>query len=221
MEEGSLSDEIICDFILFLFFAGHETSSRAMTFAIKFLTTCPEALTQMKVTINSLNQINEEHDAILKAKGGHKKLEWDDYKSMKFTQCVINETLRLGNFSLAVFRETKEDIKVKDILIPKGWAACAFSSATHLDENFQNEALTFNPWRWELDQDVSNNHLFSPFGEGARLCPGSHLARLELALFLHIFITRFRWEALDDEHPSYFPLPYLAKGFPMRLYNRE
>nr|UYU26137.1 cytochrome P450 720B [Pinus elliottii] len=193
MEEGSLSDEIICDFILFLLFAGHETSSRAMTFAIKFLTSCPKALTQMK----------EEHDVILKAKGGHKKLEWDDYKSMKFTQCVINETLRL------------------DILIPKGWVVCVFSSATHLDEKFHNEALTFNPWRWELDQDVSNNHLFSPFGGGARLCPGSHLARLELALFLHIFITRFRWEALDDEHPSYFPLPYLAKGFPMRLYNRE
>lgn len=37
MEEGSLSDEVICDFILFLLFAGHETSSRAMTFAIKFL----------------------------------------------------------------------------------------------------------------------------------------------------------------------------------------
>nr|AIK01723.1 CYP720B1v1 [Pinus banksiana] len=211
LEEDSISDEIICDFILFLLFAGHETSSRAMTFAIKFLTTCPKALTQMK----------EEHDAILKAKGGHKKLEWDDYKSMKFTQCVINETLRLGNFGPGVFRETKEDTKVKDCLIPKGWVVFAFLTATHLDEKFHNEALTFNPWRWELDQDVSNNHLFSPFGGGARLCPGSHLARLELALFLHIFITRFRWEALADEHPSYFPLPYLAKGFPMRLYNRE
>ena len=44
LEEGSLSDEIICDFILFLLFAGHETSSRAMAFSIKFLTNCPKAL---------------------------------------------------------------------------------------------------------------------------------------------------------------------------------
>ena len=51
LDEGSLSHEIICDFILFLLFVGHETSSRAMTFAIKFLTYCPQALEQMKVCI--------------------------------------------------------------------------------------------------------------------------------------------------------------------------
>nr|ADR78277.1 CYP720B5v1 [Picea sitchensis] len=211
LEEGFLSDEIICDFILFLLLAGHDTSSRAMTFAIKFLTNCPEALNQMK----------EEHDAILKGKGGHKRLIWDDYKSMKFTQCVINETLRLGSFSPGVFREAKQDTKVKDCVIPKGWVVFAFMVATHLNENFHNEALTFNPWRWQLDQDVSNDTLFSPFGGGVRLCPGSHLATLELSLFLHIFITRFRWEALANDRTSYVPLPYLTKGFPIRLHYRE
>jgi len=53
LEEGFLLDEIICDFILFLLFAGHETSSRAMTFAIKFLTNCPKAMKQMEVCIDS------------------------------------------------------------------------------------------------------------------------------------------------------------------------
>jgi len=211
LEEGSLSDEIICDFILFLLFAGHETSARAMAFAIKFLTKCPEALNQMK----------EEHDAILKSKGGHNKLDWDDYKSMKFTQRVINETLRLGSFAPGVYREAKEDIKVKDYVIPKGWAIFAFMTATHLHEKFYNEALTFNPWRWKFDQDVLDDRLFSPFGGGARLCPGAHLAKLELSLFLHIFITRFRWEALANDHTSYFPVPSLTKSFPIRLHCRE
>lgn len=211
MEEGSLSDEVICDFILFLLFAGHETSSRAMTFAIKFLTYCPQALEQMK----------EEHDAILKTKRNPKKLEWEDYKSMKFTECVINETFRLGNFAPGVFREVKEDIKVKDYLIPKGWVVFAFLTATHLHGNSYNEALTFNPSRWEPNQDVSNNVSFTPFGGGARLCPGFHLARLELSLFLHIFLTRFRWEALGNDRTSYFPLPYLTEGFPIRLHCRQ
>ena len=51
LDEGSLSHEIICDFILFLLSAGHETSSKAMTFAIKFLTYCPQALEQMNLCI--------------------------------------------------------------------------------------------------------------------------------------------------------------------------
>lgn len=211
LEEGTLSDEIICDFILFLLFAGHETSSRAMTFSIKFLTNCPRALEQMK----------EEHDAILKSKGGDKRLDWDDYKSMKFTQCVIDETLRLGNFAPGIFREAKEDTIVKDCLISKGSIVYAFLTATHLHEKFHNEALTFNPWRWEVEQDLSNDNLFTPFGGGARLCPGSHLAKLELSLFLHIFITRVRWEALGDDCTSYFPLPYLTKGFRISLHSRE
>jgi cytochrome P450 len=210
LEEGSLSDEIICDFILFLLFAGHETSTRAMTFAIKFLTYCPQALEQMK----------EEHDAILKTKCPDKRLEWEDYKLMKFTQCVINETLRFGNFGPGVFREAKEDIKVKDYLIPKGWVVFVFLTATHLHEHSYNEALIFDPWRWEPDQDVSNNALFTPFGGGARLCPGFHIAKLEISLFLHIFLTKFRWEALGDDRTSYFPLPYLTKGFPIRLRSR-
>jgi len=30
----------------------------------------------------------EEHDIILRNKGDNKKLDWNDYTSMKFTQCV-------------------------------------------------------------------------------------------------------------------------------------
>nr|ADR78280.1 CYP720B8 [Picea sitchensis] len=206
MEEGSLSEEIICDFILFLLFAG-QTSFRAMPFAIKFLSDCPKALAQMK----------EEHDAIFKKKGGHHKLSWDDYTSMKFTQCVITETLRLSNLAAGFFREAMEDTKIKGYLIPKGWVIFAFTTSSHLDKKF-HEPLTFDPWRWQRDQDSSYDPLYIPFGAGARLCPGYHLAKLELALFFHIFITRFRWETLANDKVSYLPLPHLTKGFPIRLH---
>jgi len=39
-----------------------------------------------------------------------------------------------------------------DCLIPKGWVVYAFMISTNLNENFHNEALTFNPWRLQLDQ---------------------------------------------------------------------
>lgn len=53
--EGLFSDEIIADFILFLLFAGYETSSTAMAFAVKFLTENPLALEQLRVpTVQSI-----------------------------------------------------------------------------------------------------------------------------------------------------------------------
>eukprot|EP01018_Ginkgo_biloba_P019335 Gb_33836 [translate_table: standard] len=182
LNEETLSDEIVSDFLVFLLFAGHETSSRSMAFSIKFLTECPKALEQLR----------EEHDALHKRKG-NEKLTWDDYKSMKFTQCVVNETLRLGNIAPFVYREAKEDIKVKDYLIPKGSTIMAFISAVHVDNKYYPAALKFDPWRWEgYDQEVSNSPSYTPFGGGARLCPGAHLGRLEMALFLHHFLIKFR-----------------------------
>jgi cytochrome P450 len=212
LKEGSVANtqEIICDCILNLLLAGHENSSKAMLFSVKYLSDCPKALAQLR----------EEHDIILRNKGDNKKLDWNDYTSMKFTQCVINETLRLGNFAPGAYKENKEDIKVKGYDIPKGSLIFLSTMAPHLDENFYSNALKFDPWRWKLDQDISNDSLFVPFGAGPRLCSGYHLAKLELSIFLHMFVTRFRWDVLADDHASYFPFPQLSRGFPIRLHLR-
>nr|UTS77786.1 cytochrome P450 720B31 [Ginkgo biloba] len=211
MAEESLSDEIIADFLVFVLFAGHDASSRSMALAIKFLTDCPTALQQLR----------EEHEGIQTRKG-NENLTWDDYKSMKFTQCVINETLRLSNIAPGLYRETMEDIKMKGFHIPKGWLVFCLLTGVHLDEKNYPAARTFHPWRWQTnDQVPSDTTLLVPFGGGPRLCPGSQLARLELALFLGHFVTRFRWEVLKADHISHFPFAHLVGGFPIRLYKRE
>eukprot|EP01018_Ginkgo_biloba_P022149 Gb_19886 [translate_table: standard] len=212
LKEDSLSDEMVTDFLIFLLFAGHETSSRSMVFCIKFLTECPKALEQLTV----------EHEGIQKRKGNDQRLSWDDYISMTFTQCVINETLRLSNITKGFLRETMEDVKVKGYLIPKGWRILGLAMGVHLEEKYYAAALTFDPWRWQTNEHVSNNiALLMPFGGGPRLCPGAQLARLEVALFLHHFVTRFRWKVLKDDRISHFPMPHLVGGFPIRLHHRE
>jgi hypothetical protein len=42
------------------------------------------------------------------------------------------------------------------------------------------------------DKDMSSCS-FTPFGGGQRLCPGLDLARLEASIFLHHFVTQFRY----------------------------
>ncbi|GLJ17608.1 hypothetical protein SUGI_0306620 [Cryptomeria japonica] len=211
LKEESWPDEIIIDLLLFIMFAGYETSSTSMAFAIKFLTNNPRALEELRV----------EHDSLLKD-NGNRKLTWDDYQAMKFTHCVIKETLRLGNAGLGAYREAKQDIKFKDFVIPKEWTVLVLLFGTHLDEKYYPEPFTFNPWRWQNESPLalSDNPWFMPFGRGARLCPGFHLARFEIALFLHNFVTKFRWEPIGDDQICYFPAPTLVNHLLIRLYDR-
>ena len=51
LEEESLPDEAVADFIINLLFAGNETTAKTMLFAVYFLTQCPSALNQLMVII--------------------------------------------------------------------------------------------------------------------------------------------------------------------------
>ncbi|KAL7588287.1 hypothetical protein Lser_V15G40473 [Lactuca serriola] len=216
VEEGSLRDEAISDFIINLLFAGNETTAKTMLFAIYFLTTSPEAA----------NKLLEEHQNIrnkrLDSDGEIYMLTWEDYKSMSFTQNVIDETLRLGGIAIWLMREAKEDVEYQDYVIPKGSFVVPFLSAIHQDENFHEKANSFNPWRWmdPQNQDKRNwrtSPFYSPFGGGARLCPGAELARLQIALFLHYFVISYRWTQVKEDRMSFFPSARLVNGFPIQL----
>ncbi|KEH26671.1 cytochrome P450 family protein [Medicago truncatula] len=186
IEEDSLPDDAVADFIINLLFAGNETTTKTMLFAVYFLTQCP----------NAMEQLLDEQDS-LRTKSAEESLTWQDYKAMPFTQCVIDETLRLGGIAIWLLREAKEDIQYQDFVIPKGCFVVPFLSAVHLDEKVYNEAKNFNPWRWmepenEEKRNWRSSPFYAPFGGGARFCPGAELARLQIALFLHYFVTNYR-----------------------------
>ena len=54
LDEENLSEEIVGDFIISLLFAGHETTAKTMSFVIHYLTCCPKALQQLRVSILDL-----------------------------------------------------------------------------------------------------------------------------------------------------------------------
>ncbi|KAJ1420732.1 Cytochrome P450 [Sesbania bispinosa] len=205
---SNLSNEQILDLILSLLFAGHETSSVAIALAIYFLAGCPEAIQQLR----------EEHREIVRSKkqAGEVELTWDDYKRMEFTHCVVNETLRLGNVVRFLHRKALKDVRYKGYDIPRGWKVLPVISAVHLDPALFDQPQHFNPWRWQSNsksgswQNTSNN--FMPFGGGPRLCAGSELAKLEMAVFIHHLILNYNWELVDADQPVAYPFVDFPKG---------
>ncbi|XP_050384781.1 cytochrome P450 90A1 [Argentina anserina] len=211
---NGFSDEEIVDFLLALLVAGYETTSTIMTLAVKFLTETPLAHAQLK----------EEHDQIQMKKKASETLEWSDYKSMPFTQCIVNETLRVANIISGVFRRAMTDVQIKGYTIPKGWKVFASFRAVHLDHDHFKAARTFNPWRWQQNNGgapPSPISVFTPFGGGPRLCPGYELARVELSVFLHHLVTRFSWVPAEDDKLVFFPTTRTQKKYPINVYPRN
>ncbi|XAR48284.1 Abieta-7,13-dien-18-ol hydroxylase [Bertholletia excelsa] len=219
LEEESLPNDVVADFIINLLFAGNETTAKTMLFAVYFLTHSPRAMKQLMDEHQKLRCQRSSLD-------GEDLLTWNDYKEMSLTQCVIDETLRMAGIAIWLMREAKKDVEYQGYLIPKGCFVVPFLSAVHLDENIYEGALTFNPWRW---MDVENQEKrnwrsspsYSPFGGGARLCPGAELARLQIALFLHYFVTTFRWTQVKEDRMSFFPSARLVNGFPIQIARRD
>ncbi|KAL1197011.1 3beta,22alpha-dihydroxysteroid 3-dehydrogenase [Cardamine amara subsp. amara] len=210
--EDGFSDEEIVDFLVALLVAGYETTSTIMTLAVKFLTETPLALAQLK----------EEHEKIRTMKSDSESLEWSDYKSMPFTQCVVNETLRIANIIGGVFRRAMTDVEIKGYKIPKGWKVFSSFRAVHLDPNHFKDARTFNPWRWQSNSvTTSPSNVFTPFGGGPRLCPGYELARVAISVFLHRLVTGFSWVPAEQDKLVFFPTTRTQKRYPIIVKRRD
>ncbi|GFQ00369.1 cytochrome p450 90b1 [Phtheirospermum japonicum] len=212
VKNSNLSKEQILDLVLSLLFAGHETSSVAISLAIYFLQGCPTAVQQLR----------EEHLAIAKAKretGEAGGLSWDEYKKMDFTQCVISETLRLGNVVRFLHRKALKDVRYKGYDIPCGWKVLPVIAAVHLDPLLFDQPWHFNPWRWQGNTRGASNptNQFMPFGGGPRLCAGSELAKLEMAVFIHHLVLNFQWTLADSDQAFAFPFVDFPKGLPIAV----
>nr|GMD30797.1 cytochrome P450 87A3-like [Ipomoea batatas] len=58
--------------------------------------------------------MQEEHEKIVASrKDKESSITWKEYKSMKFTHMVINETVRLANIVPGIFRKVIEDFQIK------------------------------------------------------------------------------------------------------------
>ena len=179
-------------------FAGHDTTSSTICYAIYMLQKHPECLTR----------IREEHDEILGSVEGTPQVIKDDphiVNRLEYTMCVIKETLRL--WPAASSTRTGEpgfmlyDPKTGEALPTEGILVWVIHYSQHRNPEIWGESAdVFDPTRF-LPENASElpPDAWRPFEKGPRNCIGQDLALLEARIILALILRTFEFStALDS-----------------------
>ncbi|KNA14400.1 hypothetical protein SOVF_107660 [Spinacia oleracea] len=207
-EDGKFMSEMdIADKILGLLIGGHDTASASCTFVVKFLAELPHIY----------EGVYKEQMEIANSKKAGELLNWEDIQKMKYSWNVACEVMRLAPPLQGGFREALSDFMYNGFQIPKGWKLYWSANSTHMNPECFPEPKTFDPSRF--DGTGPAPYTYVPFGGGPRMCPGKEYARLEILVFMHNVVKRFKWEKmLPDEKVIVNPMPIPEHGLPVRLF---
>ncbi|KDP22268.1 hypothetical protein JCGZ_26099 [Jatropha curcas] len=162
------------------FFGGHETTALALSWTLLLLAIHPEWQ----------NRLREEIKEVI----GDKEIDFSMLSGLKKMGWVWNEVLRLYSPAPNVQRQTREDITVNKLTIPKGTNVWIDVVGMHHDPNLWGEDVyEFKPERFKEDLYGGCKHKmgFLPFGFGGRMCVGRNLAMMEYRVVLSLMLTRF------------------------------
>ena len=190
-------DDVVSDLAVFLI-AGHDTTSRTLTYALWSLGHHPQLQ----------DRVAEEGGEL-----GDRPLTVRDVPALPFTVQVIHEALRLCPPAPALARLATRDTVVDGFRIERGTNVIVGVYALHRDPALWDAPETFDPDRFSAERSRGRDRWqFLPFGAGARSCIGDHYAMLEATLGLASLVRRRRITSLDAGFPLALPFTMTADG---------
>ncbi|CAN0879548.1 Beta-amyrin 28-monooxygenase [Linum grandiflorum] len=203
----SMSEIDIANKILGLLVGGHDTASSTCSFVVKFLAELPHIY----------DRVYQEQMDIARSKAEGETLNWEDIQKMKYSWNVACEALRLVPPFPGAYREATKDFNFNGFTVHKGWKLYWSAAATHKTAEYFPNPEKFDPSRFEGSGPAP--YTFVPFGGGPRMCPGKEYARIEILVFMHNLVKRFKFEkVIPYEKIVVNPVAVPAMGLPVRLY---
>ncbi|KAM7280022.1 hypothetical protein ACFE04_007156 [Oxalis oulophora] len=185
----SLNLQLIMDECKTFFFAGHETTALLLTWTCMLLASNPSW--QEKVRQEVKQVFNGETPFV------------EHLSKLTQLNMVINESLRLYPPATVLPRMAFEDIKLGDLLIPKGLSIwIPVLAIHHSEELWGKDANEFNPERFSSKTFTPGKHSFMPFAAGPRNCIGQTFAMMEAKLILAMLISKFSFEISENYRHS-------------------
>lgn len=201
-ENGKFSSEHgIANKIIGYLMASFYTTSTTITFVLNNLAENPHVY----------DKVLEEQLEISKSKATGEALSWADIQKMKYSWNVVCESMRLTPPSQGAFKEVLTDFTYAGYTIPKGWKISWSVHTTYKNPEYFINPEKFDPSRFEGKGPPP--FTFVPFGGGPKMCVGKEYARIEILVFVHNVVTRFKLKkANPNEKIVYNPDPTPTEG---------
>ncbi|CAE6474028.1 unnamed protein product [Rhizoctonia solani] len=208
--QDQMTDEEVLAQVNGLVFAGHDTTSSALSRTIDLLAKHQDVQTKLR------DEIRQAYHS----KGNN--LDYDQLNSLAYLDAVCRESLRLHSPASSIARVATKDWTlplqypsmtrdgksvVTHINVTKGTNIYLSIQAANMDERTWGEdAGEFRPDRWlqPLPESVTNARipgLYSStmtFSGGPRSCPGMKFSQLEMKLILSTLVSSFKFDPTQD-----------------------
>ncbi|KAL5795113.1 hypothetical protein ACOSP7_003707 [Xanthoceras sorbifolium] len=184
-------DKFIVDNCKSMYFAGHETSAITTSWVLLLLAAHPEWQACVRAELVEVC--------------GDGLPDADLLPNLKTMTTVIQETLQLYPPVGLLPREALQDIKFKDIVIPKGMGIRIPIAMLQQDPDLWGpDSHQFNPERFAhgISAACKIPQAYMPFGSGPRICAGQHFAMTELKVMLSLILSKFCFSVSPKYHHS-------------------
>ncbi|XP_053391660.1 cytochrome P450 4B1-like [Mercenaria mercenaria] len=190
---GLTDKEIRAEVDTFLF-AGHDTTSSAISWAIYTLGQYPEIQEQIYGEVMQVV--------------GTKNVEPDHLSKLKYMLFFIKEVMRMYSIVPVIGRSLKEPLTIDGVTLPAGALIEINIHTMNHNPAVWSDHEDFRPDRFSESEPERDPFSFIPFSAGTRNCIGQNFALNELKVVLSRLVQAFRIE-LDTSH-EVVPQPKLV-----------
>jgi cytochrome P450 len=187
IKAGGLSRTQMRDEVMTLLLAGHETTANSLAWTLYLLGKHPDIQEKLR-------------DEVTAAMAGEVPT-MPELTKMPYAKMVLEESMRLIPPVAAIGRQNIEADELGGHPIKPDTKVNLVQWVIHRHPKYWDKPLEFIPERF-ADKSKHHPYAYFPFGGGARVCVGEHMAMMEGVALLATMIRNFRFQlARDDVKP--------------------
>ncbi len=179
--DSGLDDAVVRANVLTLLLAGEDTTAHTLAWSLYFL--AQDAALQARL-----------HDTARAVLGEAPVCpDFESVRRLDAFEGLAHEATRFKPIVPLIFLEPLADVALAGVRLPRGTPLFFVLRPAMLDERHFADPHAFRPERWAAGHAVQPHDMraYAQFGAGPRVCPGRHLAGVEIRLVLSMLARNF------------------------------